>query len=421
MFFRNLLRKLLIPTMMFCVFCANSFAPALCAGVSNGPSKTIQGSVSQNEMIDNLERVGIKCVFHQGATAKTGYLAVDSVHMGSAAFYKGIEVGDKIKGLSTENDLFTLQIERNGQPYQLQLKALSPILASPAPLKGSAQQKDKDRPLPVANVSQSKIPLVDVSPKEKEKKLVQYDIELLIDITGSMTERDGTGDLSKFQWCREQVREFSKLMEEYKRTLTITTFNTGSNTEYRCNPTRLEELYGSIKPEGGTCLVTPLIERLEYIRNHHDPNRATILAVITDGEPNVPRDPLVVNRELIEFTKKLNRPDDIIITFLQIGDRFNGKSFCIDLDDNLVNEGAKYDIVDTKTFDELKSEGLTAALIDAVTEKRSGRGPGSTPRHLYMAPGTEKILKDVESKLQDKINERKALEKMLNFDKPKQP
>ncbi len=246
-----MLKKLLIPNVMLCLLCANLVAPAFCAGISNGTTKTIQGSVTQNEMIDNLERVGIKCIFHQGTTAKTGYLAVDS------------------------------------------------------------------------------IPVVDVSPKDKEKKLIQYDIELIIDVTGSMNEIDGTGELTKFQWCHEQVRSLARLMEEYKRTLTITTFNTGFTTEHRCNPSRLEELYGSIKPEGGTCLVTPLIERLEYVRTHPTPGRATIIAVITDGEPNVPRDPLVVNRALVEFTKKLNGPDDIVITFLQIGDRFNGKSFCI--------------------------------------------------------------------------------------------
>ncbi|MBS1953864.1 MAG: hypothetical protein JST89_06760 [Cyanobacteria bacterium SZAS-4] len=418
-FYHNTL-KLLILNAMLCLACTNPLVPAFAAGVSDAPPKTIQGSVTQNEMIDNLERVGIKCIFHQGATPKTGYLAVDSVRMGSAAYYQGVEVGDKIKSLSSANNVFTLQIERNGQPYQLQLKALSPVLASAAPLKGSAQQKGAD--VPVVDVSQSKIPVKDVPPKDKEeKKLIQYDIELLIDVTGSMTDKDGTGDLTKFEWCHEQIRAFAKLMAEYKRTFTITTFNTGFKTEYHCNPSRLEELYGSIKPAGSTCLVTPLIERLEHVRSHPDPGRATIVAVITDGEPNVPRDPLVVNRALVDFTKKLSKPDDIVITFLQIGDTFNGKSFCIDLDDNLVNEGAKYDIIDTKTFDELKSEGLTAALIDAVTEKRSSRSSRATPRHLKMSPEDEKLMKDVESNLKDKMDERKALEKMLNFDKPKQP
>src|SRR4051812_30867586 len=105
MFYRIPVKSLLIPNVMLCIWCATATAPVQGAGNSNESTKTIQGSVSQNEMIDNLERVGIKCVFHQGATAKTGYLAVDSVHMGSAAFYNGVEIGDKIKGLSTANDV----------------------------------------------------------------------------------------------------------------------------------------------------------------------------------------------------------------------------------------------------------------------------------------------------------------------------
>src|ERR1700712_4076143 len=102
----NLLKSLLIPNVMLFAFGAASFAPALSAGISNGTPKTIQGSVTENEIIDNLERVGIKCIFHEGSATAKGYLAVDSVRMGSTAFYKGVEVGDKIKGLATANDLF---------------------------------------------------------------------------------------------------------------------------------------------------------------------------------------------------------------------------------------------------------------------------------------------------------------------------
>jgi len=113
----------------------------------------------------------------------------------------------------------------------------------------------------------------------------------------------------------------------------------------------------------------------------------------------------------------LTKPDDIIVTFLQIGDTFDGKNFCIDLDDNLVNEGAKYDIIDTKTFDELKREGLTSALIDAVTEKRS-TARSAISKHIKMTASDQLKVNDADAKLRDKMDERKALEKMLNFDKP---
>lgn len=409
-------------------FCSLSLAPqGLSAGISNAP-KRIHGGVTENEMIDNLERVGIKCVFHQGASTAQGYLTVDSVRLGSTAYYKGIENGDKIKSLAASNHIFTLQIERNGQPFQVQLKALSPTIALATPLQGNAQQSTKNPLVPVVNVNQPKIPLVkvdetpaplvDVTEKKNREKLKEYNIELIIDITGSMTEYDGTGALNKFQWCHEQVRDFARLMGEYRKTLTITTFNESFSTEYNCNVERVEEIYGGIRPGGNTCLVNPLVDRLEYAYHHHQPGQATIIAVITDGLPNVPKDPHVVNRALIDFTKKLSDANDVIVTFLQIGDTFNGKSFCIDLDDNLVNEGAKYDIIDTKTFDELKSEGLTHALIDAVTEKRSYKHDRST---TGMSAQDSAKLKYADAKLHEKMDERKALEKMLNFPKPVQP
>jgi hypothetical protein len=42
----------------------------------------------------------------------------------------------------------------------------------------------------------------------------------------------------------------------------------------------------------------------------------------------------------------------------------------MDLDRNLKNEGAKFDIVHTKTFSALKQEGIIKALIDAISWRR---------------------------------------------------
>jgi hypothetical protein len=148
------------------------------------------------------------------------------------------------------------------------------------------------------------------------------------------------------------------------------------------------------------------------------PGKATLIAVITDGMPNIPRDPLVVNRALIDFTKKLSTGDEVIITFLQIGDTFDGRSFCIDLDDNLVDEGAKFDIVDTKTFSELKSEGLVSALVDAITEKRSVGHRVFKHAGVHMSQQDKNKIDAADGKLREKIDERQALEKMLHLSKP---
>jgi hypothetical protein len=196
--------------------------------------------------------------------------------------------------------------------------------------------------------------------------------------------------------------------------LTITTFNNAYDVMGRCNPAKVEQIYGTVVPKGSTDLVDPLVNRLDANLNH-DAKHPVLIAVITDGLPNVPRDPKVVNQALIDYSQRLNSPGQVIVTFLQIGDTFDGKDFCRDLDDNLVREGAKYDIVDTKTFDELKSEGLVNALIDAIIENEKYGTLSADARHL--AKFADKIKSEGNSQesqsLRQMQDERHAIEQQI--------
>ena len=116
-------------------------------------------------------------------------------------------------------------------------------------------------------------------------------------------------------------------------------------------------------------------------------------------------------------------PDQITLTFLQIGDSFQGRDFLLDLDDELVNEGAKYDIVDTKTFQQLKAEGLAKCLVDALTEHKAlakSSGVNSSIRRVQREIGRKRpdLRPSFDtSKLDSQINqtrgERYALEKLI--------
>jgi len=142
-----------------------------------------------------------------------------------------------------------------------------------------------------------------------------------------------------------------------------------------------------------------------------------LIVVITDGLPNVPRNPRVVNCALVDFTQQMRDGDDIVVTILQIVDTFEGRDFCIDLDDNLVNEGAKYDIVDTKTFAELKREGLVNAMIDVAVEARDNRHLSRQEKHLKRfvksLPEISVNAQESDSKLKEKQAERKTIEQQL--------
>lgn len=388
------------------------------SGSSSHQTKFLTGTVSQNELIDSLERMGIKCVLQGGTTDR---LLVDQVRMGSGAYYAGITKGDAIAELKKAGaDMFCLTIERAGKIYQSNLKALSGQIATSSLqigvgktlLKGNAAEQNQDKLLKSgAAENEAKIE------SEPEKKLVPYDVELVIDITGSMNEVDGTGNLSKFEWCHEQVRTLAARLNPYHKTFTITTFNNAFQTMENCTPERVEEIYAEIHPRGGTDLVDPLEARLHAaLGKHRDSGRPVLIAVITDGEPNIPPDPHVVNQAIIAATQRMNDPDQIVVTFLQIGDTFVGRDFCVDLDDNLVNEGARYDIVDTKTFAELKSEGLVDALIDAIIESKnshSKNGSVRTARSTNRSRSGGAVLKNASNKLDDLQKQRKEIERQL--------
>jgi len=80
-----------------------------------GKSNTdfLQGNISENELIDNLEMLGIKCIIHQETGAShLDTLKVEKVHLGSSAYYGGILAGDTIKDLHKLNaNTFSLSIE----------------------------------------------------------------------------------------------------------------------------------------------------------------------------------------------------------------------------------------------------------------------------------------------------------------------
>src|SRR5271168_412044 len=175
------------------IFLSFLCGPAFTADANHPPKENVlQGSVSQSELIDSLERLGISCVIHEGAKPA---LVVQDVHMGSSAYYKGVERGDGIRSLVAQSDHFDLTIERSGNVYQIALKLVNPVLDGRASaLAGSVQDKGNPSQKLAAATSQldlsaTKNPMLDGGvktqklegqiedkQKEPEKKLVPYDI-----------------------------------------------------------------------------------------------------------------------------------------------------------------------------------------------------------------------------------------------------
>lgn len=64
----------------------------------------------------------------------------------------------------------------------------------------------------------------------------------------------------------------------------------------------------------------------------------------------------------------MERDEEIGVQFLQIGGDPGATAFLKDLDDGLVAKGAKFDIVDTKTADEMENMTITDVLLSALSD-----------------------------------------------------
>jgi hypothetical protein len=95
----------------------------------------LKGSVSQFQLIDTLEKLGIKCVIQDGLNSS---LVVSHVNLGSTAYYSGIVSGDVVKDLKAVTAGFNLTIERSGKLYQTTLMLLSGQIGDSGPLPRNA-------------------------------------------------------------------------------------------------------------------------------------------------------------------------------------------------------------------------------------------------------------------------------------------
>jgi von Willebrand factor type A domain len=286
---------------------------------------------------------------------------VGNVRLGSPAYYGGLSENDKVLQGKIQDNKLNLLIERGGKRYALSVNT------SPIDLSKEQPKKDGGQ-IPVLSVVPKDAPVLDVreTEKEKEKQLSNYDVVIVIDTSGSMNFHLSSEPTTKWQWCATYIHNFAEKMRPILTSgLTIVTFNNKYQIEPHCSPERVESIFQSTTPVGGTDMATPLNEVLKsYLATSR--SRPLLIAVLTDGMPNLgPK----VEDVIIDATRDMRTPGEIRMTFLEIGEEFDGQKLIKLLDDYLVYEGAKYDIVDSLTFDEVKQMGLVDALKHAINEK----------------------------------------------------
>ncbi|MCW5822107.1 MAG: hypothetical protein KIT34_04850 [Cyanobacteria bacterium TGS_CYA1] len=335
-------------------------------GVNDPRSKMAKEAVDMTKShIGLASRLGYK-VAGKDSNLLTG--KVEKVFPPSLAWLSGIKQNDNILKAKVTGTDVTLTLQRGTKTFQIKLKIPAPVDGTLIADTNSATNRSGGGDGFGAPIKHPELlgPAI--------KLLGNYDCYLVVDVSGSMASdigaASGSPAMSKWNWCQNQSNSFYNDVAKFMpQGVTVVPFNDRFSVAPNLKGSQISSIFSQLGPEGGTDIAGPL----DYILSQYldkkakqQKTRPIAIAVMTDGECGLQE----IADTIIDATHKMTHPKEIIITFLSIGDTTIGSPVLRALDDDLVAAGAKYDIVDTRSFEELSRYGLTKALAAALIEEK---------------------------------------------------
>jgi len=202
-------------------------------------------------------------------------------------------------------------------------------------------------------------------------QLNDRDFVVVIDSSGSMVTGDQKGGRTRWEAAAESTIALTGKAAKYDPDgLSLYTF-AGNHRRFDNVSTsaKASQVFEEVEPNGSTNLDGVLNAVFsDYQTRKKDgktkPN-GEILVVITDGEPD---DRKAAKAAIVSHSKTLDKDEEYGILFVQVGNDARAKAFLKELDDDLMNQGAKFDIVDTISMDEVGSRTLTEVLAGAIAD-----------------------------------------------------
>lgn len=196
------------------------------------------------------------------------------------------------------------------------------------------------------------------------------DYTLIIDKSGSMSTNDRPGGKTRWQSARDSTLALAKECEKIDSDgITVYLFSGRFRRYDNVTSDKVDQIYQENDPMGRTDLYSVLSDALDnYFQRKAGgktkANGETIL-VVTDGEPD---DYKSVMRLIIDASRQVDRDDELGISLIQVGNDRKATQFLKALDDRLESAGAKFDIVDTVTIDDMEGLTLSEVLLNAITD-----------------------------------------------------
>jgi hypothetical protein len=196
------------------------------------------------------------------------------------------------------------------------------------------------------------------------------DYTLIIDKSGSMSTSDRPGGKTRWEDAQESTLALARKCEQVDPDgITVYLFSGRFRRYDNVTSDKVTQIYQENEPMGRTDLASVLHDALNNYLTRKATGRAktngeTIL-VITDGEPD---DRKAVMRQIIEASRQIDRDEELAISLIQVGSDKKATEFLKALDDQLQGAGAKFDIVDTITIDEMEGMTLAEVLLSAISD-----------------------------------------------------
>ncbi|MDZ8028015.1 MAG: vWA domain-containing protein [Nostoc sp. SerVER01] len=196
------------------------------------------------------------------------------------------------------------------------------------------------------------------------------DYTLIIDKSGSMSTPDQVGGRSRWEIAQESTLALARKAEQFDPDgITVYVFSGKFKRYDDVTSAKVAQIFLENDPAGTTNLAGVLQDAMNnYFQRkaagQTKPNGETIL-VITDGEPD---DRKAVFEVIIHATRQMERDEELAISIIQVGSDTQATKFLKALDDQLQSVGAKFDICDTVTLDDLEEMSLVDVLTNAISD-----------------------------------------------------
>jgi len=200
--------------------------------------------------------------------------------------------------------------------------------------------------------------------------LENRDYTLVIDHSASMAKPDGNSENSKWQAIQESTFALARKCEEFDSDgITVYLFSKTFQRYDYVNSAKVKQLFAENSPSETTNLVGVLQDAINSYFQRKSLGKTKpageVILVITDGAPV---DSQAVCEVIIKATHLVESANELRISIIQVGSDSHATKFLKALDDHLQSVGAKFDICDTITLDELEITNLSDVLMKAITD-----------------------------------------------------